>query len=65
MMLGKHENFLRNTDLGLLVLRLNVGGLMLFHGIHKAVHGVDGIAGMLTALGCLHLLHTEHYSANW
>lgn len=51
MMLGKYENFLRNTDLGLLVLRLNVGGLMLFHGIHKAVYGVDGIAGMLTALG--------------
>jgi putative oxidoreductase len=51
MMLEKYKDFLRNTDLGLLVLRLNVGGLMLFHGIHKAVHGVGGIAGMLAALG--------------
>lgn len=50
-MLEKYKDFLRNIDLGLLVLRLNVGGLMLFHGIHKAVHGIDGIAGMLAAIG--------------
>lgn len=50
-MLAKYKDFLRNIDLGLLVLRLNVGGLMLFHGIHKAIYGVDGIAGMLAAIG--------------
>ncbi|MGI6242376.1 MAG: DoxX family protein [Prevotella sp.] len=50
-MLEKYKNFLRNIDLGLLILRLSIGGLMLFHGIHKAVYGVDGIAEMLAAIG--------------
>jgi len=40
-----------NTDLGLLILRLAVGGLMLPHGIHKLIHGIDGIIGMTTAKG--------------
>ncbi len=34
-------------DVGRLVLRVTIGGLMLFHGIHKIFHGVEGIAGML------------------
>ena len=38
-------------DLGKLLLRLAVGGLMLFHGIHKLIDGVDGISGMLAAQG--------------
>ncbi|TDN64717.1 DoxX family protein [Scandinavium goeteborgense] len=38
-------------DLGKLLLRLAVGGLMLFHGLHKLFHGVDGISGMLVAKG--------------
>ncbi len=38
-------------DTGKLLLRLAVGGLMLFHGLHKAIDGVDGIAGMLVAKG--------------
>lgn len=37
--------------LGKLLLRLTVGGLMLFHGAHKLLDGVDGIAGMLAARG--------------
>ena len=31
------KNFLRSNDLGLLLLRLTVGGLMLFHGVHKVI----------------------------
>ncbi|KAF2507023.1 DoxX family protein [Flavobacterium zhairuonense] len=31
----------KNTDLGLLVLRINVGGLMLFHGVAKLLHGIS------------------------
>lgn len=50
-MLVKYKDFLRSTDFGLLVLRLAVGGLMLFHGLHKAVGGVDFIAGMLQSMG--------------
>ena len=38
-------------DTGKLLLRLAVGGLMLFHGLHKAIDGVGGIAGMLAAKG--------------
>jgi putative oxidoreductase len=42
---------LSNTDLGLLLIRLSVGGLMLPHGIHKLINGTGGISGMLTAKG--------------
>lgn len=37
---------LKNTDIGLLILRISVAGLMLFHGIDKVVHGIDFIKGM-------------------
>jgi putative oxidoreductase len=42
---------LSNTDLGLLLLRLSVGGLMLPHGIHKLINGTAGITRMLIAKG--------------
>ncbi|NIG74383.1 DoxX family protein [Klebsiella sp. Ap-873] len=42
---------LNKDDLGKLLLRLAVGGLMLFHGLHKLFGGVDGIKGMLAAHG--------------
>ena len=38
----------KNTDLGLLILRIAVGGLMLQHGIAK-LNGVSNIKGMLSA----------------
>lgn len=38
-------------DMGKLVLRLSVGGLMLLHGIFKLQNGVGGIAGMLGSQG--------------
>ncbi len=42
---------LSHEDAGKLLLRLAVGGLMLFHGLHKLLDGVDGISGMLAAKG--------------
>ena len=42
---------LTHEDFGKLLLRLAVGGLMLFHGMHKLIGGVDGISGMLVAKG--------------
>ena len=42
---------LRNNDLGLLLLRLAIGGLMLFHGVHKLLFGVGFIGDMLAAMG--------------
>ena len=38
-------------DAGLLVLRLGVGTLLLFHGIYKATHGVSWMAGPLGGAG--------------
>lgn len=38
-------------DLGKLILRLTVGGLMLFHGVDKLQSGIGGISGMLAAKG--------------
>lgn len=43
------KNFQQNT--GLLLLRLSIGGLMLFHGIHKLINGVDGLVGMFNSMG--------------
>lgn len=34
-----------------LLLRLMVGGMMLFHGIHKGVHGISYIKGLVKAQG--------------
>jgi uncharacterized membrane protein YphA (DoxX/SURF4 family) len=39
------------TDAGLLVLRLGVGTLLLFHGVYKITHGVAWIAGPLSGAG--------------
>lgn len=45
------KGFLRSTDLGLLLLRIALGGLMLFHGMHKLIYGVGFIGDMLAAIG--------------
>ncbi|HBW40868.1 putative oxidoreductase [Leclercia sp. 1548] len=50
LLIGVNEK-LTYDDTGKLLLRLAVGGLMLFHGLHKAIDGVGGIAGMLVAKG--------------
>lgn len=49
--LEQNKDFLRNNDLGLLVLRVALGGLMLFHGVAKAMGGIVFIEGMLTQMG--------------
>jgi putative oxidoreductase len=36
-------------DLGKLILRLGLGILILFHGMHKVVHGIGAIQGMVAA----------------
>ena len=47
-----------NADVGRLILRITVGGLMLFHGVAKIMHpaSLDFITGMLTANGLPALL---------
>lgn len=51
MKLLEHEIFERRVDLGLLILRLSVGGLMLLHGIFKLQNGIGGIEGMVAQAG--------------
>ncbi|PXW55367.1 putative oxidoreductase [Grimontella sp. AG753] len=50
-LLNSINKMLAHEDFGRLLLRLTVGGLMLFHGLHKLIGGIDGIAGMLVAKG--------------
>lgn len=45
------KDFLRSTDLGLLLLRIALGGMMLFHGMHKLIYGIGFIGDMLAAIG--------------
>lgn len=42
---------LKSDNLGKLLLRFAVGGLMIFHGIFKLTHGIAFIDGLLTARG--------------
>lgn len=42
---------LLNLDLAKLLLRLCVGGLMLFHGVFKITHGIDSSIGLLESRG--------------
>jgi len=38
-----------SEQLGKLVLRLGLGGLILFHGVHKLLTGLDPVKAMLTS----------------
>lgn len=40
---------LENADLGKLIVRLTLGGLLLFHGVAKLFHGVGFIEGQLAS----------------
>lgn len=43
--------FEKNIDLGLLILRISIGGLMLLHGIAKLQHGAGMIESMVIDAG--------------
>ena len=45
-----------NENIAKLVLRVMVGGMLLFHGIHKAVHGIGFIKGLLKSEGIPEML---------
>jgi putative oxidoreductase len=40
-----------NEDIGKLILRFSIAGLMLFHGFSKLLHGIDGIKFLVTKAG--------------
>ncbi|MCL4509819.1 MAG: DoxX family protein [Bacteroidetes bacterium] len=39
----------KSEDIGKLILRITIGGLLLFHGIFKLIHGVEWMKGPLSA----------------
>lgn len=41
----------KNIHLGLLLLRISIGGLMLFHGVAKLIHGITFLTEMMGILG--------------
>ena len=45
------KDFMRDHDLGLVILRVSTGGLMLFHGFSKLINGVGPIGDMLATMG--------------
>ena len=45
-----------SPDIAKLLLRVSVGGLMLFHGIHKVIYGVSGVKSMLHSAGLAEFL---------
>lgn len=49
--LTRFNQLFSHPDFAKLLLRLTVGGLMLFHGWHKLHTGIGGIQGMLAAHG--------------
>jgi len=40
-----------NADIAKLLLRVSLGSLMLFHGIHKVIHGIGGVKSMVVSAG--------------
>lgn len=49
-----YENKLESllcADIGKLILRISIAGLMLFHGFFKLQNGIVGIKGMVSAAG--------------
>lgn len=46
----------KNDDLGKLLLRLMLGIILIFHGIHKIFNGIDEISGLITGNGLPYFL---------
>ncbi len=45
------DRLVNNSDLGKLLLRVSVGGLMLYHGVHKLQHGYGFLEPLLQRAG--------------
>ena len=41
----------QNSDIAKLILRVSLGVLILFHGVHKLIHGIGGVEAMVTSAG--------------
>lgn len=41
----------QNQDIAKLLLRVSLGVLILFHGIHKVIHGIGGVKSLVVSAG--------------
>lgn len=41
----------KSINTGLLLMRITLGVLMIFHGVSKLMHGIDGIVGQVVNMG--------------
>lgn len=46
----------QNSDIAKLILRVSLGVLILFHGVHKLIHGIGGVKAMVNSAGLPELL---------
>ena len=46
-----NDNFWTNPDIGKLILRICLGGLIFLHGWHKVLHGIEDQTNMLAGNG--------------
>ena len=49
--MSEDESFWTNADVGKLILRIMLGGLIFLHGWHKVLHGIDNQMQMLAGNG--------------
>ena len=49
--MNNKDNFWTNSDIGLLIVRIALGGIIFFHGFHKLMHGTDDQFGILASNG--------------
>jgi len=45
------NNFWTNSDIGLLIVRISLGGIIFFHGFHKLLHGIEETSQILASGG--------------
>jgi putative oxidoreductase len=50
-MMINNDNFWTNSDVGLLIVRIALGGIIFFHGFHKITHGVADQFQLLASNG--------------
>ncbi len=44
-------NFWTDSDIGLLIIRVSLGGIIFFHGFYKLMHGIDDGVQILVSSG--------------
>jgi putative oxidoreductase len=49
--MNNKDNFWTNSDVGLLIVRVALGGIIFFHGFHKLMHGTDDQFQILASNG--------------